>query len=130
MPVDFQLLLPLLPTTGDVGQAIAFYRDKLGFDVLYVHGDPPTMAEIRRGEVTLQLTEFSDRHVAENVALRIRVQGVDDLHAEYVKNGLSMGRNPDGFMNTVTDKPWGTREFSVIDPAGVCIAFYELKAAD
>jgi hypothetical protein len=33
--------------------------------------------------------------------------------------------HPNGALGT---QPWGTREFSIIDPSGVCIAFVEQGA--
>ena len=30
--------------------------------------------------------------------------------------------HPNGYLTT---KPWGTQEFAILDPAGVCMTFYE-----
>ncbi len=40
-------------------------------------------------------------------------------HEEYQAQGVI---HPNGPLDT---KPWGTKEFGVLDPTGVCITFYE-----
>ena len=43
---------------ADVPRAVAFYRDRLGFAVGYVYGNPPSYALVTRGAAGLNL-----RHV-------------------------------------------------------------------
>jgi hypothetical protein len=45
--------------------------------------------------------------------------GVNDLHAELQPRGVL---HPNGQL---ADKPWGTREFAVLDADGNLIAFFE-----
>lgn len=114
---ELKNITPMLPTGGDVGGAVAFY-EKLGFNVSYRDGD--SMAIIRRDGAEFMLTDFNDKHVADNTALRIQVTDIDALYAEY--QGVEGAIHPNGALQ---DKPWGTREFAILDPAGVCITFYE-----
>lgn len=115
-------LTPLVPTGGDVPGAIAFYTEKLGFEVFY---QDPTSAIIGRGNVRLFLTDYSDRHVAEQTAYRISVDDVDSLYAEFKAKGMPDFAESDGSLGAIADRPWGAREFAIKDLAGVCITFYQ-----
>jgi len=115
---DFKSLAPIIPAGGDADLAVEFYEKKLGFTTRYKEGSPTTMAIVQRGAVEILLIQNDDKHLAENTTFRIRVDGVDQLYQDYRASGVEK-------MTAVQIKPWGTKEFSVIDPAGVCIAFYE-----
>jgi hypothetical protein len=52
--------------------------------------------------------------------VRIAVQGIEAMYAEYQKHGGKV--HPNGALQT---KPWGTKEFGAIDPNGVCVTFQE-----
>jgi uncharacterized glyoxalase superfamily protein PhnB len=119
-PMSAHLLnvIPLLPAR-DVEEAIAFYRDRIGFELVFRDAEPARYAGIRRDAVTLHLYFNEDRYLAENTGLRIAVDDVDGLYAQCQAAGCV---HPNG---TLEMKPWGSREFSVLDPSGVCIAFLQ-----
>lgn len=111
-----------LPTGGDVPGALRFFQDYLGFTTRYHEGDPVTFAIVQRGAVELILTNFDDVHVAENISLRIQVDDVEAYYQEVSQHDFpAVGAK----LNAPESKPWGTREFSLLDPAGVCYAFYQ-----
>ncbi|MEM9260112.1 MAG: VOC family protein, partial [Bacteroidota bacterium] len=41
----------------DIQASIAFYRDKLGFDLTFSWGDPTNYAVLKTGEVSVHLSE-------------------------------------------------------------------------
>jgi uncharacterized glyoxalase superfamily protein PhnB len=112
-------LSPLIPAGSDVNATLAFYVQKLGFTTRYTQGEPTDMAIITRDAVEIFLCRNHDRYVAEQTSFRIHVQHVEHLYAEYQAQGVI---HPNGQLTT---KPWGTQEFAILDPAGVCITFYE-----
>jgi uncharacterized glyoxalase superfamily protein PhnB len=114
-------VIPLIPAR-DVEEAIAFYRDRIGFEFVFRDAEPASYAGIRRDAVTLHLYMSEDRYLAENASLRIAVDDVDALYAQCQAAGCV---HPNGALER---KPWGSREFSVLDPSGVCIAFLEAQA--
>lgn len=116
-----QSLTPITPAGPDVEATIAFYEKELGFTVRFRDGSPTSMALIARDSVELMLQQTEDKHWASQTAYRIRVDGVEKLYQECVAKG---GRaiHPNGKL---TKKPWGSTEFAIIDPFGVCITFYE-----
>ena len=112
-------LSPLMPAGSDVDATLAFYEQKLGFTTKYTQGKPTEMAIVTRDAVEIFLCRNPDRSVAEQTSGRIHVQHVEQLYREYQAQGVI---HPNGQLNT---KPWGTQEFAILDPAGVCITFYE-----
>jgi uncharacterized glyoxalase superfamily protein PhnB len=112
---------PLIPAGQDVEKAIAFYEQQLGFTAVYREGEPVTMAIVKRDSAQIFLQQNEDKHLAEWTTFRIQVEQIDQLYDEFqVKGGTMI--HPNGKLEA---KPWGTKEFAVIDLAGVCITFYE-----
>jgi uncharacterized glyoxalase superfamily protein PhnB len=120
-----QTLIPISPAGTDVDATIAFYEKSLGFSTLFRHGSPTQMAVIKRGHVEIMLTLNADKHLADNTAFRIKTTGVEDLYKELSSNSPSP-IHPNGKLEK---KPWGSTEFAIIDPVGVCITFYEFPQA-
>jgi catechol 2,3-dioxygenase-like lactoylglutathione lyase family enzyme len=112
-------LSPLIPAGSDVEATLAFYVHKLGFTTIHKDGEPTEMAIIQRDAVEIFLCRNDDRYVAAQTSFRIHVQHVEQLYGEYQAQGVI---HPNGQLTT---KPWGTQEFAILDPAGVCITFYE-----
>ena len=100
-------------------EAIAFYRTSLGFDLLYRDGEPAQFAIVGCDGARLQLFAHQDRQLAEWTSLRIEVGGIDALYARCQESGCV---HPNGLLGA---RPWGTREFSIVDPSGVCIALVQ-----
>lgn len=115
-------VVPMIPGGDDVSKSLDYYVNMLGFARRFHHGEPIELAGIACGGVELLLYRNGDKHLAENTSYRVKVEGVDALHAEFVGRGAAI--HPDGAIH---DTDWGTREFSMIDPAGVCIAFFEAR---
>ena len=123
---------PALPVR-DVAGSVAFYRDRLGFAVW--HQDVG-FAIVGRDDVEIHLWEASDEgwrvrtpsspvvsgaesFIAGTASCRVQVEGVDELHAELLPQGVL---HPSGQLG---DKPWGTREFAVLDSDGNLVTFFE-----
>lgn len=107
----------------DVAATVAYYGDKLGFNVDFVVGDPPDHAGVSRGEwtgslVSLQVTRVPpERELTPSGYLHIRMdEGLDALYEQYRSNGIEIFAEPD-------DKPWGFREFAIKDLNGHVLVF-------
>ena len=114
---------PIIPAGNDMEKAIAFYEDQLGFITIHKEGDPVTMAIVKRDSAEIFLQKNDDRHLAEWTTFRIHVEHVDRLYEELQAKGGEM-IHPNGKLEI---KPWGTREFAILDSAGICITFYEFS---
>jgi catechol 2,3-dioxygenase-like lactoylglutathione lyase family enzyme len=126
--------IPALPVR-DAAAAVAFYRDRLGFEVLHHDGG---FAVMSRDEAVLHLWEASDESwrtrdpseppvssgaesfIAGTASCRIRVEGVDDLYEEFRASDVLHPVSKDG----VSDTDFGTREFATLDPDGNLLTFF------
>jgi uncharacterized glyoxalase superfamily protein PhnB len=115
---NFLNVSPLIPAR-DVEEGIAFYGNALGFELTYRDADPAQFAIVGRDGVKLHLFASQDKHLADWTSLRIEVERIDTLYGRCQESGCV---HPNGSLGS---RPWGTREFSIIDPSGVCIAFVE-----
>jgi len=114
----FLSVSPLIPAR-DVEEGIAFYQRALGFELFYRDTEPAQFAIVGSEGARLHLFASQDKHLADWTSLRIEVDGIDALYGRCGEAGCV---HPNG---TLGSRPWGTREFSIIDPNGVCIAFVE-----
>jgi len=108
------LAIPILPSRS-VSATVAFYAN-LGFE-----GGPnefdSTYAILRRGTVELHFFTHKELVPADSSAgCYIRVTDVESFY-----NSCSASRLPSSGiprMEGLEDKPWGLREFAIIDPDG------------
>lgn len=118
--------IPILPT-DDMDKALAFYTERLGFTEKFRDNEKaPKYVGIERDGIELHLVEVTPAQTAKLVAsqtmCRFPVDDVDALYKEFNKHKDVI--HPNGKLAT---KPWGTREFGVLDPAGVCLTFFVLS---
>ena len=95
-----------------------FYAS-LGFRV--VHEDTNYVI-CARDEVQIHLSWHEGWYIdpaTNNTQIRIHIRHVDTFYAHCQKLGVVHPNGP------LEDKPWGNREFTVLDPDHACIAFYE-----
>lgn len=103
--------LPELPF-DDVGAAVAYYRDVLGFHINYQQHD---LGVMDRDRVTVLLIARTARHTGIGSAY-IYVADADALYAELLAKGAKVQGEPVSY-------PWGLRDFNVLDLEGNSIRF-------
>ena len=103
---------------ADMETALAYYADRLGFRTTSRMPDGE-YAVIERGDVALHL--FSDGGTPAAISLHIFVDGLDPLAQELGARGALIAQ-------PIERKPWGTRDFRVLDPFGNEIKFTEPAA--
>ena len=132
--------IPALPVR-DVPTAVAFYRDRLGFDAPHETGD---FAVVVRDDAVLHLWGATDAgwrarpdlgerpirsgaesFLAGTASCRIEVADVDALFAELQAAGVLHDVSRGG----VTETDFGTREFAALDSDGNLLAFFRWNAA-
>jgi catechol 2,3-dioxygenase-like lactoylglutathione lyase family enzyme len=101
----------------DIERTVSFYCSSLGFSRVYV--EPGAWGIVTRDSVQLHFWPCTDRNIAQNTACRVYVTDVDGLFAELEPRGVI---HPDARLET---KPWGSREFGVLDPDGNLVTFAE-----
>jgi catechol 2,3-dioxygenase-like lactoylglutathione lyase family enzyme len=107
--------IPALPVRS-VDRSAGFYTQTLGFTLAHSEGG---FAILKREDVELHLWQAAESFIAGTASCRIAVIGIDDLHHELEPRGILHPNAP------LAAKPWGTREFAVLDPDGNLITFFE-----
>jgi len=112
---------------ADVGRAIGFYRDRLGFELEAVYDDPP-YATLSLAGTRLSLAEqghpADDRPGVEMAAPAdpsradvVLVVEVDDARAEHERLSQAGVR----FLAEPYEPPWGGCRFFCVDPDGYLV---------
>ncbi|MCU0976561.1 MAG: VOC family protein [Steroidobacteraceae bacterium] len=105
---------PVLPSL-DIGRTVAFYSEQLGFDAAHV---APDYAIVDRDTVELHFWRCEDPALPKASGCRVEVTGIEALHARCAAFGIVHPNAP------LAEKPWGSREFAVLDPDGNIITFH------
>jgi hypothetical protein len=101
----FGPVTPVIPA-DDVGRSLS-------------SGEPVNYAGLRRGLATLHLFACSEPNIARWTAFRIGVDEIELLFEHAEAAGIV---HPGGRLGV---RPWGSREFTVLDPSGVGITFWQ-----
>jgi catechol 2,3-dioxygenase-like lactoylglutathione lyase family enzyme len=133
MTVKFVKPTPAMPSR-DVGLAVEFYGDVLGFEIVHAEGE---FALLRRDSTTISLWGATDdswresfdldqpvcsgaeSFIAGTASCSVQVEGVDELYAHCNEHGIV---HPNGHLG---NQPWGTREFGIVDPDGNLVTFWQ-----
>jgi catechol 2,3-dioxygenase-like lactoylglutathione lyase family enzyme len=109
----------------DVAAAAGFYRDALGFEIDFLHGQPAFYGAVSRGGARLHLkfvheAVFGPGRVEEEdlIMAFVPIDNLRALYAEYRAKGVE-------FSQEATKQAWGGTDFHVRDPDGNRIAFVE-----
>ena len=114
---SFGAITPIVPVR-DVEQAVAFYRERLGFAETFRDGT--SQAGLRRDGASIVVFRCAEpAAIFEWTSFRIAVTGIAALYETCRASGIV---HPNG---TLQERPWGTTEFAVLDPDGICITFCE-----
>ena len=111
---------PILPSQ-DLDATIAFYGP-LGFSVAARHDLPDPYLILRRGGVELHFFPVSGLDPSASIAgAYVHLQHVDPLYEEFAR--VVHWSPPQPRLHPPADKPWGMREFAMIDPDGSLLRF-------
>jgi catechol 2,3-dioxygenase-like lactoylglutathione lyase family enzyme len=102
---------------SDLAASLAYYRDRLGFDVAFTWGEPTFYAGVCRGAVTIHLQAASQTaRPAGASSLCVFVGSADDVHRELAGRGARILKPPASY-------PYGMRDFDVADLDGNTLVF-------
>ena len=95
-----------------------FYLNKLGFSV-FGNADYADYLMVERDSVQIHFFEFKDIDPTENYGqVYIRTNDIDNLYQSLLDKNTTI--HPNGLLQT---KPWGQKEFSVLDPDNNLLTF-------
>ncbi len=107
----------------DVPASAAFFQEKLGFEIDFLHGDPPFYGSVSRDGICLHLRFVHEPTFAELAAREeslilasIEVENVRALHEELMARGAPIAQ-------PLTEQAWGGTDFHVRDLDGNVISF-------
>jgi catechol 2,3-dioxygenase-like lactoylglutathione lyase family enzyme len=107
----------------DVKRCAAFFEQKLGFEIDFLHGLPPFYGAVSRDGVCLHIRYvqqpfFAQAAVQEKslICASIEVSNVRGLFEEFKARGVE-------FAQTLVKHAWGGTDFQVRDPDGNVISF-------
>ena len=104
----FGRVAPSIPVS-DIGRALGFYRDVLGFMVTFTNGMPVTFAVIQQGEAEVHLVTQPDR--AGSAHAHLMVDDLDGVYAALKNASISLRQPP-------KIQAWGLRDLVVADLDG------------
>lgn len=103
-------------TVRDLAEALAFYTDRLEFEIGWTWGEPPSYASVCRDRVELNLGLPAEGKSATSSAVYISLTRIDEYHARLLAHGVTV-RVPIG------DRDYGMRDFTIADPSGNELTF-------
>lgn len=121
-PLFLKKVTPIL-LVRDVKTCAAFFQQKLGFEIDFLHGLPPFYGAVSRDGVCLHMRYvqqpfFAQAAVQEKslICASVEVSNVQGLFEEFKTQGVE-------FAQTLTKQAWGGTDFQVRDPDGNVISF-------
>jgi catechol 2,3-dioxygenase-like lactoylglutathione lyase family enzyme len=117
--VSSERVAPILPARS-LAETRAFY-ERLGFTTVgwWPHASGG-YAILVRGGLELHFFTFADLSPRDSYAQCYwRVPDVDALHADFARLDLPAEGMPR--LTPVEEKPWGVREFALVDPNGTLV---------
>jgi catechol 2,3-dioxygenase-like lactoylglutathione lyase family enzyme len=110
----------------DLNAAIAYYRDKIGFDLDFCYES--FYASVSRNGFAIHLkcapktvSDRTHRKQHEHLDAYISVTGVATLHDELWSRGALIAK-------PLEERPWSCKDFYVEDPDGYILCFSEATA--
>jgi uncharacterized glyoxalase superfamily protein PhnB len=110
----------------DIRRSCEFFREKLGFSLVFTYGEPPYYAQVRRDAARLNLRcvegpliESAIRDREEFLSVSMTVATADEiklLFLEFQSAGVT-------FQQKLKKQPWGAKNFIVKDPDGNLLLF-------
>jgi catechol 2,3-dioxygenase-like lactoylglutathione lyase family enzyme len=123
---EFYGVVPVF-LVDDVVATVEYYRDKLGFEVDFVYGDPPSYGSVSRGGAVVHFDK-SDPPARRNGVRRAGpgngvdaffvVRDIDRLHSRFAAQGAVVITGP-------ASHEFGMREFKIEDINGYILVFAE-----
>ena len=103
-------------TVLNLDEALGYYRDKLGFSVSRTWGEPASRAGVTLDEVEIQLEGAGLGAPPGPSVVYCHMVDVEAYYEACRSRGATI-------VMDIGDRPWGMRDFRVIDPSGNRIGF-------
>lgn len=114
------MLTAINPKLPMLNKAItkAYYIDQLGFENLGSSNYDEYLM-VTKDQIEIHFFEFKELDPKENYGqVYIRTDDIEALYQSFIERNISI--HPNGLLET---KPWGQKEFSLLDPNNNLITF-------
>jgi hypothetical protein len=102
---------------SDLKDGLDLFVNCLGFKVLHQDGK---LAVIERDGAKAHLVESAEYAAKDRPEISIETDTIEDLYREVQAKAPQL-LHPNA--KTIEKKPWGSREFALLDKTGVCVIF-------
>lgn len=100
----------------NLDDALAYYRDKLGFTIAWTWGDPVSRAGVALDDIEIQLESAGLGGPPGPSTVYCHMTRVDEYYETCRARGADISME-------LADRPWGMRDFRVVDPSGNRLGF-------
>lgn len=110
----------------DIDASCEFFTRKLGFSIVFVYGEPPFYAQVKRDQALINLRHVDNPVIDPTLRDRETLLSADmgvatadeikQLFLEFQSAGVA-------FHQTLRKEPWGAKTFIVKDPDGNLLLF-------
>lgn len=104
----------------DIQRTVAFYVSKLDFTEVYAQQDEYGI--VSRDDISIHFWACDDPEMPKATSCRVQVEDIEGLYGTVEPLGIVHENAP------LQDKPWGNREFGVVDCDGNLVVFFEASA--
>ena len=111
---------------SDIKVSCDFFTQKLGFSIVFVYGEPPFYAQVKRDRGLLNLKHMDEPVIDQGLRDRESLLSADmglDTHEEIKQLFLEFQAAGVQFFQTLRKEPWGAKTFIVKDPDGNLLLF-------
>ena len=115
-PVQLIAATPVLASL-DINRSVDFFVSKLGFESVYAVAEQYGI--VHQGAVSIHFWHCSDPHIPKATGCRVQVKGIDGLYQHCLGHDIV---HPNAAL---ASKPWGSKEFAILDPDGNLVTFHE-----
>jgi hypothetical protein len=119
---SFVQAIPAL-AVSNVARAVAFFAEVLGFDSVLIQDDygiaRRDAVEVHFWAATGPEGSGAEPRLAGTTSCRLQVDGIAALYEQCQARQVV---HPNGGLST---QPWGTREFTILDPDRNAVTFFE-----
>jgi catechol 2,3-dioxygenase-like lactoylglutathione lyase family enzyme len=118
MAFELDCAFPIF-SVRDLDEAIAYYTERLGFALAWSWGSPPVRVGVRLGAVEFQLVCDPTLPEGGQSTVYCHMRCLDLYYAACRERGAQIALE-------LGDRPWGARDFRVLDPSGNRLGFAEV----
>jgi uncharacterized glyoxalase superfamily protein PhnB len=115
--VTFEAVAPII-SVSNLAQALDYYQRILGFSVAWKSGEPAKLASVCRDQVELNLSESVAASTGMPSKMYIRMVGIEAFYKQLLTAGIKPSV-------PLADRPYGMRDFRIVDPSGNQLSFGE-----